>query len=1023
MWARLSVVSLLVLGCIAVPMTAAAPQVPDATRAFTETVQPFLQTYCTGCHSGARPAAELDLRQYATVDAVVQGFPRWNRVLARLSAREMPPRQATQPPDRARQQVIEWIQTTWATEARRRDGDPGVVLARRLSNAEYNYTIRDLTGIDIHPAREFPVDPANQAGFDNSGESLAMSPALLNKYLLAARNVADHMFLNAKGFDFASHPMLVETDRDRYCIQEIVDFYARQNTDYADYFRAAWIYKHRAVLAQPHATLADVAAQQKVSATYLTTIWKALETKEEIGPLARLQSMWRALPVPTARSTRVDSARDGANRMRDFVVRMRKDTSLVFGSPTVKGLSVRTQPLMNWKLREYATHRRDFDRAALRVEGEAPPVEPAIPLGRDGKPVGYGLVGLGPNGEDLTALKAQLRAYASRMENADLVVPPGQRARYEAAFARFSSVFPDAFYVRERGRFYPDDAEDTGRLLSAGFHNVMGYTRDDAPLSELILDDKGRKELETLWHQFEFVADYTARTYVQFYFNQSGEVLGNGAESGTLRPSDTEVTVEPVVRSLKTAFLAKAAADDTNSPIARQAITDHFDRVNATLRSIEKARIDAEPRHLDALLTFASRAYRRPLAPAERADLLAFYRSHRAAKNLTHEEAMRDAIVSVLMSPRFCYRLDLTDGARPPAAPSQSARNAVRSTPLSDDALASRLSYFLWSSMPDAELLSQASTGRLRSATVLRAEIRRMLKDDRARRLATEFGGNWLDFRRFEESNTVDRERFPAFTNELREAMFEEPMRFLDDVIRNDRPVLDLLYGDYTFVNPILARHYGMPEVKGAPDQWIRVDHAGDYQRGGLLPMAVFLTQNAPGLRTSPVKRGYWVVRRLLGEVIPPPPPVVPELPTDEAKLDLPLREKLAQHRSNPACASCHARFDAFGLTLENYGPIGETRTHDLAGHPVDTQAAFPGGRQGKGLSGLQAYIRATREQDFLDNLSRKLLVYALGRSPVLSDEALIQRMNAGLAASGYRVSALIETIVTSPQFLNARMN
>ena len=1019
MWARLSLAWLLVLGCIAAPMNAAAPQVPEATEAFAQTVQPFLKTYCLGCHSGAKPAAELNLGQYATVDSVVQDFSRWNRVLARLSAGEMPPKQATQPTDRARQQVIDWIQTTWATEARRRDGDPGVVLARRLSNAEYDYTIRDLTGVDIRPAREFPVDPANQAGFDNSGESLAMSPALLNKYLLAARNVADHMFLNAQGFDFAPHPMLVETDRDRYTIKQIIDFYDRQNIDYADYFNAAWTYKHRAALGTPTATLADVAGRMHVSAKYLATIWKTLETPEPVGPLAKLQAMWRSLPVP--KSDQADLARDSANRMRDFVVRMRRDTSLVFASPMVKGLSVRTQPLMNWKLRAYATHRRDFDRAALRVEGEAPALEPTIPLGRDGKPVGYGLVGTGPNGEDLTALKAQVRAYASRMENADLVVPAGERARYEAAFAKFSSVFPNVFYVRERGRFYPDESEDHGRWLSAGFHNVMGYTRDDAPLSELILDDKGQNELEALWHQFEFVADYTARTYVQFYFNQSGEVLGNGAESGTLRPSDKELTAEPVVLSFKTTFLEKATADDRNHPEATQAIVDHFDRVNATLRAIEKDRIDAEPRHLDALMTFAARAYRRPLSAEERAALLAFYRSMRETNNLSHEEAMRDAIVSVLMSPHFCYRLDLTDGTRRPAPTSQSAGNAVQAMPLSDHALASRLSYFLWSTMPDAGLLAQASAGRLRTSTVLRAEIRRMLKDDRARRLATEFGGNWLDFRRFEESNTVDRERFPAFTNELREAMFEEPIRFLDEVIRNDRPLLDLLYGDYTFVNPILAGHYRMPEVPGAPDRWVRVDQAGNYQRGGLLPMAVFLTQNAPGLRTSPVKRGYWVARRVLGEVIPPPPPVVPELPTDEAKLDLPLREKLAQHRNNPACASCHARFDAFGLTLENYGPIGETRTKDLAGHPVDTQASFPGGSQGEGLRGLQAYIRARREKDFLDNFSRKLLVYALGRSPVLSDEPLIQRMNTALAASGYRVSALIETIVTSPQFLNRR--
>ena len=145
--------------------------------------------------------------------------------------------------------------------------------------------------------------------------------------------------------------------------------------------------------------------------------------------------------------------------------------------------------------------------------------------------------------------------------------------------------------------------------------------------------------------------------------------------------------------------------------------------------------------------------------------------------------------------------------------------------------------------------------------------------------------------------------------------------------------------------------------------------------------MAAFLTQNAPGLRTSPVKRGYWVARRVLGEVIPPPPPTVPELPKDEAKLDLPLREMLAKHRDNPSCSSCHARFDSFGLTFEGYGPVGETRTKDLAGRPVDTQAAFPGGSQGSGLAGLQSYIRANREKDFLDNLSRKMLVYALGRS------------------------------------------
>ena len=1002
---RSFLVSFLVLACFLAPaMNAAQAPAAGTEREFTETMRPFLAAYCTSCHAGEKAAAQLDLRQYSSAQSVVQDFARWDRVREKLAARQMPPRQAKQPDDDTRRQVISWIETTWKSEARRNDGDPGPVLARRLSNAEYNYTIHDLTGVDIRPAREFPVDPANVAGFDNSGESLTMSPALLTKYLQAARLVADHMFLNPNGFEFAPHPMLVETDREKYCIQQIVDFYDRQATDYADYFQAAWVYKHRAILGKPKATLADIAAQRNVSARYLTTIWQALETREDVGPLAKLQTMWRALPVPSANQE--DLARDDAAKMRDFVVRMRKDTSLKFASPVVKGLSIASQPLMNWKNRQYATHRRDFERAALRVADEPPPIEVKMP---DAK---RGLIGGGANGEDLNALRALAEQYESRMKNPDLEVPAGQRSRYEAAFARFSSIFPDTFYVRERGRFYPDDSEDKGRLLSAGFHNVMGYFRDDAPLSELLLDEKGQKELEALWDEFEFVTGYTARTYIEFFFNQSGEIMGNGRESGSYRPADKDIIEESVILDFKKGYIAKAAADPLNSPIAFEAINEHFDRVNAAIRTVERKRLEAEPRHIDALLAFAARAYRRPLTQAERLDLRGFYRTLRDKSGLTHEEAMRDLIVNVLMSPHFNYRVNAT----------AVQRRATPAAPLSDHALANRLSYFLWSSMPDAELSARAAAGDLHNQPVLIAQVRRMLKDERAERLATEFGGNWLDFRRFEEHNAVDRERFPQFSNELRAAMFEEPIRFISDVVRNDRSVLDMLYGTHTFVNPMLAKHYGMPEVYGSSDRWVRMDNAREYQRGGLLPMAAFLTQNAPGLRTSPVKRGYWVARRVLGEVIPPPPPTVPELPKDEATLDLPLREMLAKHRDNAACSSCHARFDSFGLTFEGYGPVGEARTKDLAGRPVDTQATFPGGSHGAGLEGLQAYIRANREKDFLDNLSRKMLVYALGRSLQLSDEPLIERMNAKLAANGYRFSTLVDTIITSPQFLKKRM-
>jgi hypothetical protein len=983
----------------------------DLARGFSQTVRPFLAAYCAGCHSGPAPAASLDLQRYTTVESVVDDFGHWALVLGKITAREMPPPEMKQPPEELRRQVIEWITAVRRDQARKNPGDPGHVPARRLSNAEYNYTVRDLIGVDLRPAREFPVDPANQAGFDNSGESLTLSPALMGKYLDAARRVAEHLVLKPDSFSFAPFPMLVETDREKYTVGRIVAFYDRQPTDFADYFEAAWRYRHRAAFGQPSTTLAAVASQHKVSPRYLALVWQALEqTREEVGPLMKLQAMWRQLPAPKGKQSGLaragngagSVAREGCVRMRDFVVRIRRHTEKLYPVLEGPGFGTNFQPITMYRNRLLAAHRRDFDPAALRVEGEPPPQNFVVTRGPT----------FGRREEE--ELKRAIAAYIKeRQEDLDLAVPAGERARYEAAFARFSSVFPTAFCLRERGRFYPITSMDKERLLGAGLHNVMGFFRDDTPLVELILDEEGKRELETLWHEFDFIADYTRRTYSQFVFN-GGEGRGNTVE----RPGRNEFATEAAIFRMRDQYLARAAS--ANNPLIPEAIKDYFDRTNNRLRWIEKARVEAEPRHLDALLKFAARAYRRPLQPEERDEILAYYRELRERSGLTHEEAMRGSITSLLVSPDFLYRVDLADGQARVSAKSVAQTAASPYRPLSGYSLASRLSYFLWSSMPDEELLSRAAAGDLAKPAVLAAQVRRMLKDERARALATEFAGNWLDFRRFENHNAVDRERFPAFTSQLREAMFEEPIRFIGDVIQQDRSALDLLHGDHTFVNGVLAKHYGMP-APADPDKWDRVDNARDYGRGGLLPMAVFLTQNAPGLRTSPVKRGYWVARRVLGEAIPPPPPVVPELPSDEAKSDLPVRELLAKHRENAACASCHARFDSFGLAFEGYGPVGERRSKDLAGRAVDARATFPGGGQGDGLEGLRAYIRARREKDFLNNLSEKMLAYALGRSPLVSDEPLLEAMRTKWAASGYRLSALIETIVTSPQFLNRR--
>ena len=967
----------------------------DLERRFTGTVRPFVETYCLDCHGGEKPKADFDLSPNTSMSAVTRDPEQWKLVLEKLQASEMPPAKAKQQPTvKVRQEVIDWILALRRYEAKRNAGDPGLVLARRLSNAEYNYTIRDLTGVDLQPTREFPSDPSNTAGFDNSGESLAMSSALLKKYMEAARDVANHLFLRPEGFAFAPHLMLAETDRDKHCVQQIIDFYHRQDVDYADYFHAAWRFKHRATLRKRQATLAEIAADGKVSAKYLATIWSTLDgTKEEVGPLVKLQAMWRDLPKPE--KARPDAARQGCEQMRDYVVQLRQKVEPRFLNITAGEVGAGAQPLMIWKNVQYATHRMTFEATQLQVEGEPVPVRSAADeSGASGE--------FGPG---------RTRMINNQPGDPDLLVPTGQRARYEAAFAKFCRFFPDRFYMEERGRNYFDTTKDRGRYLNAGFHSLLGYFRDDQPLYELLLDRNQQKELDEKWREMDFIASATARMYVEFYAGGShqggGGLRDDGKISGAAesKAMDEDVTSETKIKQLEAKYLANARGSDERG---LKAIKDYFKFINDTIRATEKARIAAEPDHLESLLRFAARAYRRPLAQAEKNDLLAFYRTARQNDGLDHETAMRESVVSVLMSPDLCYRIDLV-GAKPGIQP------------LSDFDLASRLSYFLWSSLPDDELLAHAATGDLHKPKVMAAQARRMLKDPRIRALAVEFGGNWLDFRHFEELSTVDRDRFPGFNDALRQAMFEEPIRFLLAIFQNNRPIIDCLYARDTFVNSVLAQHYGMPDPGTGRNEWTWVADADRYERGGLLPMGAFLTKNAPGLRTSPVKRGNWVVKNVLGERIPPPPPVVPELPRDEGKLDLPLRDLLARHRADPSCAACHARFDSLGLVFEGYGPTGERRENDLAGRPVDAHATFPGGSAGAGLAGLRQYIRQQRQNDFVENFCGKLLAFALGRSLILSDQVMIQEMRTKLAAHGSRFENVIESIVTSPQFLNQR--
>lgn len=937
------------------PAFAEEPALEPLKQDFEKTVQPFLKTFCLDCHGEALQEAKLNLSGFTSLETVRSDLGHWGLILGRLKAGDMPPKDAGDLPTPAqRAQVVKWIEDLRNYEAHQNAGDPGEVLPRRLSNAEYDYTIRDLTRVDIRPTHEFPVDPANVAGFTNSGESLSMSPALFNKYLAAARHVADHLVLMPDGFTFAPHPAVIYSDRDKFAVRRIMDFYQSLKTDYDEFLLAAWLYEYRERLELKAGTLSELATARGISPKYLQTLWDLLhDGQNHFGLIAELRTQWQALPIPKDKSAALP--KEEVRNIAHWIEHERSKRQFEFPLVMIPKLNPSTQPGILWKNRLIAEHRRQG-----------------------------------------------VLAEEEKKDN-DL----------KAAIERFCDVFPDRFLRSERGRMnLPFEKQNKGRYLSAGFHLQVGYYRDDAPLCDLILSDAENRRLDQLWRELNFVTEAPIRQFQDYiYFERAeGREIITEAEFDFARGEDRSVTSPETMRKFAKRYLAAVEKRGIEEE-ARKEIARYFSELSQQIQAHKRARVEAEPIHLQALLEFANRAWRRPLKAEESEDLLKFYRTLREDSELSHEDAIRDAVVSILMSPFFSYRLDF-------------AEPAEGDNRLTSYALANRLSYFLWSSMPDAELMELARTDELQNPGVLKRQVRRMLKDERTRALAIEFAGNWLDFRHFQNHVGVDRSKFPQFTDELRDSMFQEPVHFLHDWIRRDGRVTELLEARHTFVDRTLAKHYGIPYSKTAADAegWQRIDDARDYGRGGLLPMAVFLTKSSPGLRTSPVKRGYWVVKQLLGEHIPAPPAEVPELPEDEADLGhLTLREVMAKHRENQSCAVCHAKFDFAGLVFEGYGPIGEKRSHDLGAKPIDDSTLFPNNTEGQGLPGLEGYLRKHRQEQFQENLCRKLLAYGLGRSLLLSDELLIDQMQQTLTQQDGRFSRLVEVIVTSPQFRTKR--
>jgi hypothetical protein len=409
------------------------------------------------------------------------------------------------------------------------------------------------------------------------------------------------------------------------------------------------------------------------------------------------------------------------------------------------------------------------------------------------------------------------------------------------------------------------------------------------------------------------------------------------------------------------------------------------------------------------LSTMARRAYRRPATNDEVQTLLDFYKQGRGDGSFEHGVEM--ALRAMLTSPAFLFRIEREPGATG-ATGARGARGAAYR--IDDLELASRLSFFLWSSIPDDQLLDAAVKGRLKDEAVLEQQVRRMLADPRAEALVNNFAAQWLYLRNLDD-HRPDNRLFPDFDDNLRQAFRRETELLFQSVLEENRSVLDLLRADYTFVNQRLAKHYGIPNVYGS--HFRRVELGKNHVRGGLLGQGSIMTVTSYANRTSPVRRGKWILENLLGTPVPDPPVNVPPLPENSpGEKILTVRERMVQHRANAVCASCHALMDPVGLATENFDAIGRYRTQSEAGGPIDASGGLPDGSAFEGAAGLRKAV-LNRPELFVTTLTEKLMTYALGRGLEYYDAPAVRDITRRARADDYRLSSVVLGIVNSTPF------
>ncbi len=1009
----------------------------------------------------------------------------WEKVAGMLERGAMPPLDAAEfPTDQERSAAATWIRTSIRAYEKAHAGEPGRVTVRRLTSAEYAYAIHDLTGTDINVGIDSSSDAVGGEGFTNFGDVQFVQDQSVERYLEAAKLVADYAMIGAGPLAFS--PDAGRTGLEISALNRINELYASKGfrvvsgeggrpfglDRYGKAFYVAWHYKHRVALGDPSATIRGLAAREGITGRFADHIWTVVNTPAPKYPARETIDRWKQLPAPTkdaaasiatARSkcdeiykalttwpswffARGDLAAGGAGDESPLVfddttlgvVPARKYTyglgarvgrGRATAAPTPAAATTTTvfltftnlnptpgvTPVVIWRNPRVVTRApgaRGTNAAVLSTQ----PLRAALPpaavaslafgTSPDGATIGpddFATTGtvsftvevpaganqlefqaeaeLGKDRNAVIRLMISDRAEGSARDALQRVLLGDPKSAGYEAFRAGMAEYVAALPPNSHGEANPADKDPVPPPFDNTYNSpehdafVMSvkYQRSDAFFTANMVDGVDRARLDQAWNDL-----FGSWPYHDAY-------LGLLADHYKLTLKSRHV------RDLDAAQIAALPAE------ARphfQALRTHYD-------AVMKAQAAAQPGQVNDALEFASRAWRRPLTATEQAGLRTFYQERRGRDRLDHEAALRALLARVLVSPAFLYRLEV--GAR------------GTEQPLTGWELASRLSFFLWSSVPDAELRRAAAAGELSQPALLAKQVRRMTADPKARRVATEFFGQWLGFYQFDEYRGVDTGRFPEFTDDVRSSMHNEAVSTFEYIVRQGRPLHEILDADYTFLNKPLAKFYGIDAPLQSADKMERVTGPSVADRGGALRLGAVLTTTSAPLRTSPVKRGDWILRRILGTPTPPPPADAGNIAADDRTFEgQTLRERLTAHKRDATCANCHLRIDPLGFPLEGYDAVGRTRTAYADGKPVDNTGELADQTVINGTNGLLAYLQR-QDKQVMTTLSKKLLGYALGRTVTAGDRPLIAEMTA--AGSSTTFSDLAVKIATSRQF------